>query len=74
MDTPFERLDRETREEWRQSPTTKAFLKTLAEHRQNTVDQVLDAVKSGHTDVLAVESWGADLRAIDFVIEIATKE
>lgn len=73
MDTPFERLDRELREEWRDNPTTRAFLKTIAEHRQAVIDGLVDTVRSGK-EVTKLSAIGGELRALDFYLELATKE
>lgn len=73
MDSPFEKLDPETREEWLENPTTRAFFRSIAAHRQDVVDQILDQVKGGH-EYARLASMGGELRALDFYTVLVTKE
>jgi hypothetical protein len=74
MDTPFERIDREVRREWLENPTTIAYLKTLLEHRQGLVDNLIDAAKGGQIDFDRMGRVGGEIRAVDFFTMLATKE
>lgn len=74
MDTPFERMEPEARREWLDHPTTQAFLRTLTDHRRDVIDGLLDLVKTGLADPIKTAHKGGELRAYDFVIQLAVKE
>lgn len=74
MDTPFENLDRDAREAWRGDPVTQAFLKTISDHRDRTRTGVIYTVQSGAAALPNITLAGGELKSLDFVLDLATRE
>lgn len=75
MDTPYERLDEETRKEWMEHPTTIAYLATVQGHHDDVAKQALTSLK-GSTNpgfLQHLQYVGGILAGLDFALALPTK-
>jgi hypothetical protein len=73
VETPFEKLEPEAREDWRESPVTQAFLASLHRERTRAVDVVVETIKGGHPDAIRMARLGGDLERLDTIIRVLVK-
>lgn len=69
MNTPYEKLDEDTRQEWLMHPVTEAFLATIRSYREQVANGLIDRLKSPMGDG---NQWnhifGGEIRGLDFVL------
>ncbi len=73
-DSPFDKIDDDLRREWQEGPVTRAFVGTLLAYRKELADGVLEVIKSDRFQSSQLSSTGGELRAIDYVMLLATRE
>lgn len=65
----FDDIDKETRSDWLNDPTTEAFLRMLVEDRTDAVNRMVEVIKDPTADPISrLEHIGGRLAAIDDVI------
>lgn len=74
MNSPFEKLDVDTRGEWLELHTTQAFLGTIRSLRQQIVDGAVESMKAGTIDERTIAVIGGELRSLDQLLAIATRK
>lgn len=74
MDTPYEKLDEGTRQEWREHPTTLAFLATIGDLRDQLAKGICLTVMGGGFGEKGGAFEGGQLQAYDFVIHLAARK
>lgn len=70
MDTPFERLDNDAKEDWRNLPATRAFLATLAGHYESRGQQALLGLASPASDIDTLRVNGGELVGLMFALNM----
>lgn len=73
MDTPYENLDEATRAEWRDHPTTVAFLGTVFRLLQQQGDGALNTLAGGGFDGDGGAFDGGRISAYRYVLDIARR-
>lgn len=74
MDTPYEKIDNETRQDWLDSATTQAFLATIRElHDQRREGVVLSAMNGG-VDESHYRFDGGAITAFRMMLDLATRQ
>lgn len=73
MKEHYDALPKEDREDWVSSPTTKAFLETIREHRDMLADRVVLSVKGRDLNMMDLSLLGGELAALDFTLSLATR-
>jgi len=74
MDSPFERLSPDTREEWRTMAATQAFIETMRQYRKLISENTVLATQSQEGDLNSLRFYGGEIQALDWVIDLARKE
>lgn len=69
METLFEQLDPEAREDWRENPVTRSFLASLHRERTRAVEVVVQTIKSGSPESVRMARLGGDMERLDTIIK-----
>lgn len=73
MDTPYENLDNDTRQDWLEYPATQAFLATVRTlHDQRREGIVLNAMNGG-VDESAYRFDGGAMTAYRMILDLAAR-
>lgn len=74
MDTPFEKLEPEAREDWRGNYTTQAFVTSLMQERTRLIYDLVELIKSGKDAAGRLPHIGGQLVQVDsFLTLLRTK-
>lgn len=65
MDSPFERLGKEERQDWLDHPVTQAFVASLAHLEKAAEKTALFAVKAGEPETTHLAQLGGRLNTFD---------
>jgi hypothetical protein len=72
MDTPFERMDLEVRQEWLMHPATEAFVETLTAELKRVTEAVMAGLlDGGAVDPAKYARMGGMLHALGFAVNLA---
>lgn len=72
MNTPYEKLPFEQRQEWTEHPVTRAFFATVGLYRGQVVEQLIGCARdNGGAGPTA--GYGGVIRALDFMADLARK-
>ena len=74
MDTPYENLDEATRQEWRDNPTTAAFLATLQALLDQQARIALDTLANGGFRTSNGAEEGGRIFAFRLALDIAGRK
>jgi hypothetical protein len=74
MDTPFEKLDADTRREWRAEANNQALIDTIVHLRGGVVAQVVSAVKNAEREPETLAELGGRLNQIDDILLIIRRD
>lgn len=74
MDTPFENLDRDAREEWRAHPVTRAFVATIGDARDRLQEGLLYTIQAGSASLPSITSGGGELKGLNFCLQMIKQE
>ncbi len=70
----FERLDPDARQEWRGHHATLSFLEHVDQTRAELKEALAQSIQSPSTDLEYVRLVGGELKALDYVLFLATNE
>lgn len=72
--SPFEQLPVDERTAWLEMHTTRAFLATMREFREQMVQGLIESVKAGSMEDSQIGVMGGQLRALDQLWIILTRK
>lgn len=74
MDTPYERLDKDARDEWRDNPVTRAFIATITDTRDKLQEGLLYTIQAGSASLPHMTSAGGELKGLNFCLQMIAQE
>jgi hypothetical protein len=74
MDTPFENLDKDARDEWRAHPVTRAYLATVTDTRDKLQEGLLYTIQAGSAALPSMTLGGGELKGLNFCLHMANTE
>lgn len=70
LETPYDQLDEDFRDTWRDHPVTIAFLETVRSHRSRLSAALVASAKDAIPNVNSAILIGGQIRALDFVMDL----